>query len=579
MALCAFLALAETATFSLGSLDQSKKDLQMQGNFPMIVHLPKGKQYHTLIYTREDDVEQKNNLFCMAHSVSEDDCLKLLNATLQHVASSWNCQGLLSQCSTSSEASSTAPGSFCAAGPDAGTRASGLAWCGDYLISTSKSCAGGDPMSPQLIAESIRYYQAVLQLQPDNCATHYSLGMAQLWAKKDMSEVFSSWLFASRCELSVLNSSRYVHVNNSAKSGVTAPLTFSIANYLLANNYHLQGRAFLDQITYLKPGVLRGYNKFAWLLQSALLTPEVFQSNEHVLSVHREVYSKLHAINSELKDYSVAENDPASHMYLSSICMVSTYRLRYLGVDLRAMHELYAAMHLLQSSHTLQRIAPHTRAVSRTVDHVVQQGKENSPRILKVGFISHFLSRSHSIGRVLCGLIQKLPRDKFEVYVIRFLQPQRIIFDGSCSFESLGNNVIEIEKAWTTSKPQSHHHAEIPLSVPPEVFDKISSLELDILFFGDGVMGWSAYFLMFSRLARIQIAWWDIGVTTGISNTIDFYVAPREALPKDQRAVEAFRDSSNGIVSANIPVCPSKSVAEPNANSYTERLLCTESIS
>jgi protein O-GlcNAc transferase len=121
----------------------------------------------------------------------------------------------------------------------------------------------------------------------------------------------------------------------------------------------------------------------------------------------------------------------------------------------------------------------------------------------RIAFASFFFF-DHSVARVMLGLIEKLPRDRFEVLVV---------FLGGKS-----------DDHWARSIAQA---ADSAIETPYDIFESqrlIAGLELDILCFSDFGMDPMSYFLGFSRLAPVQCTTWGHVETSGL-DSIDWFVS------------------------------------------------------
>jgi protein O-GlcNAc transferase len=122
---------------------------------------------------------------------------------------------------------------------------------------------------------------------------------------------------------------------------------------------------------------------------------------------------------------------------------------------------------------------------------------------IRVGFISRFLY-SHSIGATTRGLIAKLSRGEFEVFVLR-VSPTKT--------DSVSDFICRA--------------AEHTVALDPDfrvARDQIGALELDVLFYQDIGMEPTSYLLAFSRLAPVQCVSFGHPNTTGIP-TMDYFIS------------------------------------------------------
>jgi protein O-GlcNAc transferase len=156
---------------------------------------------------------------------------------------------------------------------------------------------------------------------------------------------------------------------------------------------------------------------------------------------------------------------------------------------------------------SLEWSAPHCRVPRRTGSKI------------RIGFISrHFWT--HSIFSTSRGLIDKLPRDLFEVVALRITPSQED--EATAAVRGAADSTIALDPSVYRAREQ------------------IAALELDILFFQDIGMEQSSYFLAFSRLAPVQCVSFGHPNTTGIPN-MDYFVSNDLYEPPDADAHYAER--------------------------------------
>jgi predicted O-linked N-acetylglucosamine transferase (SPINDLY family) len=134
--------------------------------------------------------------------------------------------------------------------------------------------------------------------------------------------------------------------------------------------------------------------------------------------------------------------------------------------------------------------------------HCVQRAESGRVR-RRIVFASFFFF-DHSVARVMLGLIEKLPRDRFEVIAV-----------------FLGG---KFDDDWARSIAQV---ADSAIETPYDIFESqrlIAGLEPDILCFSDFGMDPMSYFLGFSRLAPVQCTTWGHVETSGL-DSIDWFVS------------------------------------------------------
>ncbi len=172
-----------------------------------------------------------------------------------------------------------------------------------------------------------------------------------------------------------------------------------------------------------------------------------------------------------------------------SVASHVAFYLAYHGENNRELQMQLARLHL-------QRMPE----LAMTANHC---SRPRRPGRLRVGFISRYL-RKHSIGMTTRGLIDRLSRQKFEVYALRITP--------------------STEDATTRAIRASADHT---LDLPAELAAaraQIAALELDVLFFQDIGMESMSYQLAFARLAPVQCVSFGHPDTTGIP-TMDYFVS------------------------------------------------------
>ena len=128
---------------------------------------------------------------------------------------------------------------------------------------------------------------------------------------------------------------------------------------------------------------------------------------------------------------------------------------------------------------------------------------------IKIGFISEFFS-DHTIAKLFKGIIYKLNKDIFEVYVLHSDKtlPGKM-------FNEINESVVLY----------NYENIILPKSFQ-EKAKTIRNKNLDILFYPDIHMSTNLYYLTLLRLAKFQITSWGHPETTG-NNKIDFFLSSK----------------------------------------------------
>ena len=174
----------------------------------------------------------------------------------------------------------------------------------------------------------------------------------------------------------------------------------------------------------------------------------------------------------------------------------------------------YLAYHGLPNRTLLEKLAAVYRRACPELTQVTAPDRPAAGSRIRVGFAS-FLLYDHSVGRVVEGLVEHLPRDRFEVVVV---------FLGGMHRDFLAEKLARtadraVECAYVVRDAQR----------------VIADLGLDVLCVPDFGMDPLAYFVSFSRLAPVQCTTWGHPDTSGLAS-IDYYVSTEHWEPPGSEA-------------------------------------------
>jgi protein O-GlcNAc transferase len=128
---------------------------------------------------------------------------------------------------------------------------------------------------------------------------------------------------------------------------------------------------------------------------------------------------------------------------------------------------------------------------------------------IKIGFISEYLT-DHTIGKLFKGIILKIDKKKFEVFVFHSEQTRKgSILDDLINAENKGiiKNIF---------LPKDFKQKQI------SILDE----KLDILFYPEIGLSLQLYFLSYIRLAKYQVTSWGHPETTG-NDSIDYFISSK----------------------------------------------------
>lgn len=160
---------------------------------------------------------------------------------------------------------------------------------------------------------------------------------------------------------------------------------------------------------------------------------------------------------------------------------------------------------------------PIRKMLSRFYLHICPQlawsspilGKKKRNKRIRLGMVCRYL-HNHTIGRLYGGLIDKIDKSSFDLFIFRFDRQDDSV---SRSIDHCAREVV-----W----------------LPQDIFaarERIAAAELDVLFFPEIGMDPLTYFIAFSRLAPVQCKR-GFQITMGIP-TIDYFISSAAAEPPD----------------------------------------------
>ena len=223
-------------------------------------------------------------------------------------------------------------------------------------------------------------------------------------------------------------------------------------------------------------------------IRAALQVPGFCESAEEIQALRARLAQQVDAL---LEQGPLQVADPVREI------AVTPFYLAYHGMNDRDLMTSFAR--LVKKAYPGRMMKPrHCRDTGR----------------IRIGFVSHYFF-SHSVGRLSRGLIENLPRDRFEVTVY--------------ALENRSDTLADAIRS------AADHYVDCSKSTLSETEAIISQQEQDLLFYTDIGMDAKSYFLAFSRLAPVQCATWGHPDTTGI-DTIDHFISAADIETGDSAA-------------------------------------------
>jgi len=246
--------------------------------------------------------------------------------------------------------------------------------------------------------------------------------------------------------------------------------------YVLGNTLHGRGQTEKARRV-LKKG------EGASLLREALMAPIIPQSEAEIATLRKDIPKRL----DDLEKSGFQLEAPTQEIRFTN------FLLAYHDANDRALQERIAKFYR-KVCPMLNWEAPHCQ---RPRDKPLQ-GR------IKIGIASAFL-HGHTIGKLYGGLIEDLPRDRFEVTLIRAGGQEDSM---ARHFDDTADHVIRLSNSYVLAR------------------QAIAECEFDLLFYPDIGMDALTYFLSFARLAPVQMTSLGHPMTTGLK-TMDYFLTAK----------------------------------------------------
>ncbi|MBY0403719.1 MAG: hypothetical protein K2X66_07450 [Cyanobacteria bacterium] len=254
-----------------------------------------------------------------------------------------------------------------------------------------------------------------------------------------------------------------------------------------------------------------------FLIKKALTLPIIYQSHEEISQWRSHQWDTLKQIENLLLESSKSNGTKHSLSSDSKTTLCSglldplhevgctNFYLAYQGFNDEAHQSLLGK--IIQLTY-LPFNAPHL--LSPPTSPSFNPQKEGR---YKIGILSRFLTKDHTITLLYQGLIHQLPREKFEVVYFTLLE------------------------AGVSSPPFPMHPNDQLVGLSPHSLSEnqalIQAQELDLLYYLDLGMDPLSYYLAYTRLAPVQCTTWGHPSTSGIP-TIDYFITQDDIDPPPQ---------------------------------------------
>ncbi|MBY0403721.1 MAG: tetratricopeptide repeat protein [Cyanobacteria bacterium] len=145
----------------------------------------------------------------------------------------------------------------------------------------------------------------------------------------------------------------------------------------------------------------------------------------------------------------------------------------------------------------------------------------NTKEKIRLGIVSRFMRKNHTIGKILKGLVDHFPRQDFEITL-------------------LGLEDALLQKNHLMPHPHEQYIG-LPMDQLEKAKEQILKSQQDILFYTDIGMEPTSYHLAMKRMAPVQCTFWGHPVTTGIP-TMDYFLSNPglELSPTESEALQEW---------------------------------------
>lgn len=349
--------------------------------------------------------------------------------------------------------------------------------------------------------EAVANYQQAIALAPDDADTHYNLANV-LHEMGKLDDAVASYQQAIN------------HREEFADAHYNLAVVFKDRNSLeeAIRSYH--------KAIALKPSA-DAYSNLGSALKEAGDISQAVMNFEKALAL--EPASLRHALNAWLSQPvlmdSLSSIDEWRGRYLAGLSRLenSARHLQWQGEDL-AFDRFYLAYHNKNNRDLNRRLSDALRDHSEALNWVAPHLREERPKDLssgktKVGILSRYLRKPHTIGKLYQGLIDQLDRDRFDLVIFHAPDPK-------------GDRFTDLI---TAGQSDNIVHLSVGLKDQQK---EVSEERLDLLFFPDLGMDASTYLLAHSRLAPVQAMAWGHPDTIGI-DTIDYFISSERIEPEN----------------------------------------------
>jgi predicted O-linked N-acetylglucosamine transferase (SPINDLY family) len=256
-------------------------------------------------------------------------------------------------------------------------------------------------------------------------------------------------------------------------------------------------KELLERAIHLEPDKATTY----MLRKSYLLSP-VSQSWEAMLAERRSLETSLRAFITEVKANPGAYSKGPTNGY----DRIHFY-LPYSGLNDKPLQDLVVEGYYL----AMQNFEHISDNLESSLDKLREQFAvksssqfASSTRKVRIGFISKYFGIFEPHALLLDGIMKSLPRLEYEVVV-------------------LGISINGAKPMAPSVMDAADQYMELSL-VMEHAISAIERAKLDVLVFADTLSEPMNHFLMYNRLAPIQVAFWGNPITTG-SKHIDYFVS------------------------------------------------------
>lgn len=261
-----------------------------------------------------------------------------------------------------------------------------------------------------------------------------------------------------------------------------------------------------------------GLTAFHIRLRLATLLPRIMPSEEELTDLRNKLEKALDVLLA-FESGQIVDNSSPLHFGYSLLSHLAYHGRNNLNLKLKLAQVYLKLCPALKNAVFLDKYedaVPPRRGggVAQIEDSSSRFKMDTDGKSRRIGFASRFLSQGHASGELVQGVIRQLTMAGLEVFVF-FIDD-----DNAGSQARKPDSLGDYDHVRTTISASAHTVFSLPVDIA-KAAEVIRAHRLDFLVYPDIGLEPVCYFMAFSRLAPVQIAWLGHADTTGL---VDYFL-------------------------------------------------------